>query len=127
MAKDFQKRTGIRCKVAIKAVGKISGTALATAIFRIVQEALTNVMRHAAASQVNLSLEKVDDALVLEVKDNGIGIKEGRISDAQSLGLIGIRERVLLLGGKAEIIGKPGEGTLVRVDLPIGEGAVSNA
>jgi signal transduction histidine kinase len=61
------------------------------------------------------------------VKDNGIGIKEGRIFDAQSLGLIGIRERVLLLGGKAEINGKQGEGTTVRVVLPIEEGADSNA
>jgi signal transduction histidine kinase len=122
IAKDFQKRTGICCKVAIKAVGKISGTTLATAIFRIVQEALTNVMRHAAASQVNLSLEKKDGALLLEVRDNGIGIKEGRIFDTKSLGLIGIRERVLLLGGIAEISGKPGEGTLVKVVLPNPEG-----
>jgi len=127
MAKDFRKRTGIGCKVTIKAVGKASGAAHATAIFRIVQEALTNVMRHAAASQVSLILEKVDDALILEVRDNGIGIREGRIFDAKSLGLTGIRERVLLLGGKAEISGKPGEGTLVRVVLPIGEGAGSNA
>jgi signal transduction histidine kinase len=74
-----------------------------------------------------LSLEKVDEVLILEVRDNGIGIKDGRIFDAKSLGLTGIRERVLLLGGKAEISGKPGEGTLVRVVLPIGEGAASNA
>ena len=127
MAKDFRKRTGIVCGVTIKGVGKASGAVHATAIFRIVQEALTNVMRHAAASQVSLSLEKVDDALILEVRDNGIGIKEGRVFDAKSLGLTGIRERVLLLGGKAEIGGKPGEGTLVRVVLPIGEGAGSNA
>jgi PAS domain S-box-containing protein len=127
IAKDFKKRTGIGCKVTIKAVGKASGAGHATALFRIVQEALTNVMRHAAASQVSLSLEKEDGALILEVRDNGIGIKEGRIFDAKSLGLIGIRERVLPLGGKAEISGKPGEGTLVRVVLPIGEGADPNA
>jgi PAS domain S-box-containing protein len=127
ITKDFQKRTGIGCKVTIKAVDKISDTVRATTIFRIVQEALTNVMRHAAASQVNVSLEKMDDTLKLEVRDNGIGIKEGRIFDARSLGLIGIRERVLLLGGKAEISGKPGEGTVVRVILPVGEVAHSNA
>jgi len=123
----FPERTGIGCKVTIQAVDKISDTARATAIFRIVQEALTNVMRHAAASQVNVSLEKKDDTLIVEVRDNGIGIMEGRISDSNSLGLIGIRERVLLLGGQAVIIGKPGEGTLVRVTLPIGNGANSNA
>jgi len=127
MAKDFQNRTGIDCKVTIRAVDAIPDTVRDTAIFRIVQEALTNVMRHAAASQVNVSLEKKDDTLIVEVRDNGIGIMEGRISDSNSLGLIGIRERVLLLGGQAVIIGKPGEGTLVRVTLPIGNGANSNA
>jgi PAS domain S-box-containing protein len=127
MAKDFQNRTGIGCKVTIQAMDRISDTVRATTIFRIVQEALTNIMRHAAASQVNVSLEKKDDSLIVEVRDNGIGILEGRIIDSKSLGLIGIRERVLLLGGKAEISGKPGEGTLVKVILPIGEGAHSNA
>jgi len=127
MAKDFQNRTGIGCKVAIQGVDKISDTVRATAIFRIVQEALTNIMRHAAASEVKVSLEKKDDILVLEVRDNGIGILEGRISDSKSHGLIGIRERVLLLGGEAVISGKPGEGTQVRVSLPIGNGADANA
>ena len=127
MARDFKNRTGIDCKVTIQAVDKISDTVRTTAIFRIVQEALTNVMRHAAASQVNVSLEKKDDILVLEVRDNGIGVMEGRFFDSKSLGLVGIRERVLLLGGEAVIRGKPGEGTLVRVTLPLGNGANSNA
>ncbi|HEX9155305.1 MAG TPA: sensor histidine kinase, partial [Nitrospira sp.] len=128
MAKNFQNRTGIRCKVDVQGVDKISGTDRATGIFRVVQEALTNVMRHAAASQVNVSLEKRDDILIVEVRDNGIGIKEGRIFDSKSLGLIGIRERILLLGGEAVISGKPGEGTLVRVTLPLMEkGTTSNA
>ena len=127
MAKNFQNRTGIGCKVTIRAAEKISDTVRATAIFRIVQEALTNVMRHAAASQVNVSLEKKDETLIVEVRDNGIGIMEGQISGSKSHGLIGIRERILLLGGEAVISGSPGEGTLVRVTLPIGKGAISNA
>ena len=127
MAKDFRKRTGIGCKASIKGVDKISDTTRATAIFRIVQEALTNVMRHAAASQVKVSLERKNRALVVEVRDNGIGIAEGRITGFKSLGLIGIRERVRLLGGKAVISGKPGEGTSVIVTLPDGEGASANA
>jgi len=126
MAKDFQNRTGISCKVTIQGVDKISDTVITTAIFRIVQEALTNVMRHAAASQVNVSLKKKDDTLKLEVRDNGIGIMEGGIIDSKSFGLIGIRERVLLLGGEAVIFGKPGEGSVVRVALPIGEGGNPN-
>jgi PAS domain S-box-containing protein len=127
MVRDFQNRTGIGSKVTIQVVDKISDTSCATAIFRIVQEALTNVMRHAAASQVNVSMEKKDDTLIVEVRDNGIGIMEGQIFDSNSLGLIGIRERVHLLGGEAVISGKPGEGTLVRVTLPIGNRADSNA
>ena len=125
MAKNFQTRTGIICKVAVQGADKISDTTRSTAIFRIVQEALTNVMRHAAASQVNVILERKDDTLLVEVRDNGIGIKEGRIFDSKSLGLTGIRERVLLLGGEAVISGKPGEGTVVRVTLPMKEGANS--
>jgi len=127
MAKDFQSRTGIGVKVALQGVDKISDTACATAIFRIVQEALTNVMRHAAASRVNVSFKKKDQTLVVEVRDNGIGIAEGRILGSKSFGLIGIRERVRLLGGEAVIRGKPGEGTLIRVTLPDGEGAIGNA
>jgi len=127
MAKDFQNRTGIGCKVVLKGVDKISDTVRATAIFRIVQEALTNVMRHAAASRVNVSFKKEDHILILEVRDNGIGIAEERIIGSKSLGLIGIRERVRLLGGEAVIGGKPGEGTLVRVTLPVGKVAHSNA
>ena len=127
MAKDFQNRTGIGCKVAIQGVDRISDTARATAIFRIVQEALTNVMRHAAASLVNVSLKKKDHTLIVEVRDNGIGIAEGRIMGSKSFGLIGIRERVRLLGGKAVIQGKPGQGTLVSVIIPCGEGARANA
>ena len=119
MAKDFQKRTGVGCNVRIKGVDKMSDIALTTAIFRIVQESLTNIMRHAGASQANVNLERKDGTLILEVTDNGSGIKEGRIMDSKSLGLIGIRERVLLRGGEAAISGKPGEGTRVRVTLPV--------
>jgi len=127
MAKNFQNRTGISCKVVVKGSDKISDYTQATVIFRIVQESLTNVMRHAAASQVYVTLERKDDLVDLEVRDNGIGIKEGRISDSKSLGLVGIRERVLLLGGEASISGKPGEGTIVRVTLPMEERAIPNA
>jgi PAS domain S-box-containing protein len=127
MAKDFQKRTGVGCKVTIKGVARISDNVLTTAIFRIVQESLTNVMRHAAASQAHVTLEKKDDTLFLEVGDNGVGIEDGRIMDSKSLGLIGIRERVLLLGGDAAISGKRGEGTRVRVTIPLEGGAKKHA
>jgi PAS domain S-box-containing protein len=121
-AKDFQNRTGISCKLSLHPTDKITDTVHSTAIFRIFQEALTNVMRHAAASQVTVGLEKVADRLILEVRDNGIGIAEERIFDSKSLGLTGIRERVLRLGGEVSISGKPGKGTLIKVTLPLREG-----
>ena len=126
-AKNFQNKTGTSCNVVVVGVDKITDPNRSTAIFRIVQEALTNVMRHAAASQVTVRLEKKDDTLVLEVRDNGIGIKEERIFNSKSLGLVGIRERVLLLGGEAVISGKPGVGTIVRAALPMEERAIPNA
>lgn len=127
LAKDFQKRTGIGCKVTIQAWDTVFDDACSTAIFRVVQEALTNVMRHAAASHVDVILQEKGDTQILEVRDNGIGIMEGRISDSKSLGLIGIRERVYLLGGEVAISGEPGKGTLVQVTIPIGNGAKPRA
>jgi PAS domain S-box-containing protein len=127
VAKDFQRGTGIICKVSGRGADQVSDPVLSTAIFRIVQEALTNVSRYSAASKVKVNLEREGDTLIVEVRDNGIGIMEGKIFDPKSLGLIGIRERVLLLGGEALISGKPGEGTLVRVILPIEKGAIPNA
>jgi PAS domain S-box-containing protein len=127
VAKDFQRGTGISCKVSARGADHISDPVLSTAVFRIVQEALTNVSRYSAASKVKVSLERKGDTLIVEVRDNGIGIMEGKIFDPKSLGLIGIRERVLLLGGEALISGSPGEGTSVRVILPMEKGAIPNA
>jgi len=120
-AKNFQKKTGIVCKVTLPTLEMITDTVRSTAIFRIFQEALTNVMRHAAASQVTVGLEEKNNLLLLEVRDNGIGITEDRIFDAKSLGLTGIRERVLQLGGDVSISGNPGKGTLVKVTIPLGK------
>ena len=100
---------------------------LSTAVFRVVQEASTYVSRYAAASQVKVSLERKGDDAGRGGERQRDRIKEGKIFDPTSLGLIGIRERVLLLGGEASITGKPGEGTLVRVILPMKEGANPNA
>ena len=127
VAKDFQRRAGIICEVSGRGADQVSDPVLSTAIFRIVQEALTNVSRYSAASKVKVRLVRKGDTLIVDVRDNGIGIMEGKIIDPKSLGLIGIRERVLLLGGEALISGKPGEGTLVRVILPIEKDAIPNA
>jgi signal transduction histidine kinase len=90
-----------------------------TAIFRIFQETLTNVARHAQATRVDVRLEKGATELILEVRDDGKGIEAGKIQDSKSLGLLGMRERALILGGTLEVRGRKGEGTTLRVRIPV--------
>ena len=80
---------------------------------------LTSVARHARATEVLVGLREEDSRLVLQVKDNGIGIKEEQIIDPKSLGLIGIRERIYALGDKVEISGIQGKGTIVIMTMPL--------
>ena len=93
---------------------------LATAIFRIFQEALTNVIRHAEATEVTVSLWVEQQFILLQLKDNGKGIEDKHIFGSQSFGLIGMRERALSWGGEVQIT--PGEeGTMVQAKLPFRE------
>ena len=90
----------------------------ATAVFRILQETLTNIARHANASEVNVQLFHENGTLCLEVRDNGKGIDEDQISGSTSLGVLGIRERALLLGGEVTIRGARGKRTTVKMRIP---------
>jgi signal transduction histidine kinase len=90
----------------------------ATAIFRIVQEALTNVARHARATRVGVNLEAEDAGMLLTVWDDGVGLPPGRADALDAFGLMGIRERARDLGGRAEIGDRPGGGTRLRVHIP---------
>jgi len=90
----------------------------ATALFRILQEILTNVARHANATQVKVRLVKEEGSLILEVHDNGKGVSREEISAGRSLGILGMRERALLLGGELTISGAPGFGTRATVRIP---------
>jgi PAS domain S-box-containing protein len=116
---EFENRTGIRCELTVDPEEIILDQDRSTAIFRIFQETLTNIARHAKATRVTISLKEKDDKVELRVRDNGKGITKEQISDSKSFGLMGIRERVHLLGGKVKITGKPGEGTTVVVSIPI--------
>ena len=91
---------------------------MATAIFRICQEALTNVMRHAGASRIDILLEEEAERLVLVVKDNGRGISPEQLRNGESLGIVGMRERALALGGRVTVTGSP-EGTTVFAFIPL--------
>jgi len=116
---DFENRSGIPCDF-ISSVEEIDlDRDRSTAVFRILQETLTNVSRHAKATQVKINLEESADSLILRIEDNGKGIKESEVSHPKSLGLLGMRERVLVFGGKVIITGEQGKGTTVTVKIPL--------
>jgi signal transduction histidine kinase len=117
-AREFQRRTGIRCTVDVKAGFADPDRERSTALFRIFQELLTNVARHANASRVKASLSD-EGALALNVEDNGRGIKDVEIESPTSLGFMGLRERVLAFGGTIEVQGEEGKGTKVSVSIPM--------
>jgi len=116
---EFQTRSGIQGKL----ISALEETTLdadgATAAFRIFQEILTNVARHAQATQVEVSLEESTAFLTLQVQDNGRGITESEIHSPKSIGLLGMQERARLRAGEVQFQGTPGKGTTVTVRLPL--------
>jgi signal transduction histidine kinase len=121
-AGEFEKRTGIRCRLQVSPEEISLDRDRSTAVFRIFQEALTNVARHAEATDVTASLQAREGAVELKVADNGRGITERELASPRSFGLLGIRERVHFLGGEVAIAGTPGQGTTVRVEIPLAVG-----
>lgn len=118
-ARDFEKRTGIVCAVSVPAEDLPLARAQAIALFRIFQESLTNVARHAGAQYIEVNLFATPETLTLQVHDDGRGIQKQEIAGLHSLGLLGMRERAKRLGGTFEIQGVPGDGTIVRVSIPV--------
>jgi signal transduction histidine kinase len=118
-SKEFQKRTGIRCRSSLPPEGVKFDIDVSTTLFRIFQEILTNVARHSRATRVDIELEATDEHVSLEVADNGVGIAEEEVNGRKSLGLLGIHERALLFGGDVKITGTPGHGTRVAVQIPL--------
>jgi PAS domain S-box-containing protein len=119
-AQEFQTRTGLLCNLESNLESfDVEDRDCATAVFRILQETLTNVVRHSNATRVDVLLKEEGDSLILQVKDNGRGITENEVSNAKSFGILGIRERALLLGGEVEIRGDAGIGTIVTVEIPL--------
>jgi len=114
----FRKQMCIRCVTDLPDHDIALDGETATALFRICQESLTNVVRYANATRATVRLERVGGALIMTVADNGIGIDEERAKGGTSLGILGMRERARRLGGALTIVGVPGEGTTVRVTVP---------
>jgi PAS domain S-box-containing protein len=120
MAEGFQERTGIECELIFESEEMVLNHERSTALFRILQEALTNVTRHAEASHVRVSLEEKEAHVNLEIRDDGKGIRPDKFEDSESFGLMGMRERALALGGDLLVRRVPGrgKGTIVRVRIP---------
>ncbi len=117
-ADEFQARTGLKCSLDLPEEISGLGRDQLTVLFRAFQEALTNVARHAEASEIQVGLHVGPSQISLVIQDNGKGILESQILDPKSLGLIGIRERIQTSGGSFEIIGQPKNGTTVRIQMP---------
>jgi signal transduction histidine kinase len=117
-AREWEARTSIECKVVSDLGERPVSPDCDTALFRIFQETLTNVARHAQATQVHARLGIEAGELVLEIKDNGRGITEEEQRHTRSFGLLGMKERATMLGGEFSIRGAPGKGTTVQVKIP---------
>jgi PAS domain S-box-containing protein len=118
---EFNRRTGIMCEYRLPDDEIPLSLEGSTALFRVFQETLTNVARHSQATRVDVEL-KVDESKVrLSVRDNGVGMTDEEIAAPTSLGLLGMRERVVQFGGDIEVKGNPGEGTSVTACIPLDE------
>lgn len=118
-AGEFQKLTGIRTEISPKLKDIVLDRDRSTVLFRIFQELLTNIARHADATKVKLSLVEEADKIVLMVKDNGRGITREQLSNPRSFGLLGMRERVHFWQGELKISGAPGKGTTAVASIPL--------
>jgi two-component system, NarL family, sensor histidine kinase UhpB len=119
---EFQNRTGIHCTSRVFPEEFDVERERSTAVFRILQEAMTNVARHAQATEMHISLELDHDRLILGVNDNGRGISDHELNQTKSFGLLGMRERALMFGGDLSISGEPGKGTTITLSIPVDPG-----
>jgi signal transduction histidine kinase len=117
-AEEFSRLTGIRAELQLPEYIRLSPER-STAVFRIVQEALTNIARHARATEVAIRARKAKGELIIDIADNGIGIVTADLAKANSFGILGMRERSQHLGGELGIDATPDRGTTVTLRLPL--------
>ncbi len=118
--RDVEARSGLVCHAAVPPGELAVGKEVATAVFRILQESLTNVLRHANATALDVCLRREAGLVILRVRDNGGGIAAEALTSPFSVGLTGMRERAALLGGKLDISSQPAAGTTIEVRIPFG-------
>lgn len=119
---QFKNITGVQCVLTTEPETASLPAVINTAVYRIIQEALTNITRHAKAQKVSISLKIVSNEIFIEVKDDGIGFDHQMVKKSKSLGLLGIRERIRLLNGNLSINTISGKGTSITVNLPLETG-----
>jgi signal transduction histidine kinase len=118
-SEEFEKRSGIKTKFAHSLNDEVMPSRLSTGLFRIYQESLTNVARHAEAQNIIASLYQLHDDVILKISDDGKGFDAKEIAGKRTLGLLGMKERTMMMGGKYEIISEPGKGTTVIVSVSL--------
>jgi PAS domain S-box-containing protein len=123
LASNFGERTGVNCELTMGGDDLDLPDPYATAVFRVLQESLTNIAKHAEATQVEATLDRDGDEVTLTVRDNGKGFDPGAPRKPNSFGLLGLRERAYLLGGEATIESMPGKGTTIQMQIHIEESA----
>jgi PAS domain S-box-containing protein len=116
---NFTQRTGVPCELAVSTSDLKLHNAHSTAVFRIVQESLANIAKHARASRAEVAIEENGSEVTISVRDDGLGFSPQEPRKPNSFGLAGLRERAYLLGGEAAIISAPGRGTNIEVRLPV--------
>lgn len=116
---EFEKRFGIPVKAWFKGALQEIEPKIVMNVFRMFQETLTNIARHSGATQAEVRFEADRERIMLEVADNGKGLNIEEIKTKRTLGLLGMRERALMIGGQFEIEGQPGKGTQIRIKVPI--------
>ena len=118
---EFEARTGIKCEFNSRVRSARLDPERATALFRILQETLIHIVRRARATQASIHLREAGDKLVLEIQNNGSRLGKSEVSRMRSLNLLGIRERATMFDGTMSVVSRPGKGTLVDVQIPIGQ------
>ena len=127
---SFRKKTGIRVRLTVPAKVEELSSAKRTVLYRVVQEALANVVRHAHAGRVKVAIQRLPNAVGMDISDNGRGFEMSRVllgGRCKRLGLIGIRERVEMVDGQFTVQSAPGRGTAIRVLIPFDNGAREGA
>jgi signal transduction histidine kinase len=120
LTSEFQATSGIQCELVNNVEEEFKfNQDVSIALFRIFQEALTNIARHAYASKVILQLKKNGNSFSLEITDDGVGIKEANVKATKSFGLLGMKERALILGGDFKIEALEPKGTKISINVPV--------